>query len=75
MTAFQEKLTQILRTKNFNGSLSTTDLASLAKTSRPAVWTAMRSLEQQGLAGSFRHGQDRWSPAIWYLKQKELTKQ
>lgn len=71
LTSTQQKLVETLRGKHaLNGHMSTTELAWRNKTSRLAVWSAMRSLEAQGRAGYFRSGNDRWAASMWFLRDE-----
>lgn len=63
----QRRLAELIVHKGLNGSMSTTELAWRANTSRLAVWSAMRSLEAKKLAGYFRHGNDQWAASHWWV--------
>ena len=70
LTVMQRCLVSLIIEDGLNGSMSTTELAVRAKTSRLAIWSAMRSLEVRDLAGYFRNGDDRWSASMWFLRDK-----
>ena len=64
MTEFQKKCVERLTQK---GGQSVNELSWGLNTSRVAVVSAMRSLEKQGLAASYRRGRDQWAPLCFYL--------
>lgn len=68
LSVMQKRLAKLILKHGLNGSLSTTELACRAKTSRLAVWSAMRSLAAKNLAGCFRTGDDRWAASMWFLR-------
>jgi hypothetical protein len=70
LTPMQTKLVATLNKIALNGSMSTTELAWRNKTSRLAVWSAMRSLEAQGRAGYFRSGDDQWAASMWFVRDE-----
>lgn len=50
MSPFQQKCYDAIKKYGHMDNLSTTEIASLVKSNRLAVYSAMRSLESQGLA-------------------------
>ncbi len=69
LTAFQAQLIAVLR-KCANTTEGTTYLAVRLRTSRPAVVSAGRALERQGLLCSFRSDNSQWAALKWALTRK-----
>jgi hypothetical protein len=66
-TEFQSRLMGHL-TKRHNYNM--TDLAWLMKSNRLAIYSAVRSLEQAGMAVTFRSDQSQWAVLLVSLSQK-----
>lgn len=66
-TEFQAKCIALIK-RGLNGQLDICSLAHYLKTSRLAVYSAMKSAEKKSLVGSIRSRPDRWGVVVYFLR-------
>lgn len=69
LTQFQLKCVEAIR-KSRNQMAALDEIAARLRTNRLAVYSAMWSLRERGLAHYFRSGDDQWAIQIWALAGK-----
>src|SRR5690606_22487397 len=68
LTDFQKRCVEAIQ-HGPNGQASITELAYRLKTSRLAVYSAMQSLQNQNIAGSFRSRSDQWGVIVYFIRR------
>jgi DNA-binding MarR family transcriptional regulator len=67
-TEFQAKCIALIK-RGLNGQLDISTLAHHLKTSRLAVYSAMKSAEKKSLVGSIRSRDDRWGVIVYFVRE------
>lgn len=67
LTDFQSRCVGVVQ-RGLNGQASITDIARRLKTSRLAVYSAMKSLQRQNFVGSFRSRPDQWGVIMYFIR-------
>jgi DNA-binding MarR family transcriptional regulator len=74
MTELQQRILRTLP-EMLNGSATGTRLAGRLKVHRFGVSSALRSLRNQGLVGSFASDHSQWARPVWFVTAKGKEQQ